>query len=172
MAGGPMDWMRLFREGFVAGLIGAGCVALWFLIVDTVSGQPFYTPAMLGLAVFWGLRDPTAVTIAFPAVIGYTLLHVLAFALVGVVAAALAALVDRSPPTLFLVFVLFAAFEVGFYVVVALVAQPLLGGLAWTNVAIGNLVAAIAMGTYLYRAHPHIREALALHPLGETEDGE
>lgn len=172
MAGGPMDWRRLFREGFVAGLIGAGGVALWFLIVDTVSGQPLFTPAMLGSALFWGLRDPATVRIAFPAVIGYTLVHVVAFAVVGVVAATLAALVDRSPPTLFLVFVLFAAFEVGFYVMVALVAQPLLGGLAWTNVAIGNLIAAIAMGSYLYRAHPHIRESLALHPLGETEDGE
>lgn len=167
-----MDWKRLFREGFVAGLIGAGAVALWFLVVDTVSGQPLYTPAMLGSALFWGLRDPRTVQIAFPAVIGYTLVHVVAFAFVGVVAATLAALVDRSPPTLFLVFVLFAAFEVGFYVAVALVAQPLLGGLAWTNVAIGNLIAAIAMGSYLYRAHPHIRESLALHPLGETEDGE
>jgi hypothetical protein len=167
-----MDWTRLFREGFVAGLIGAGGVALWFLIVDTVSGQPLFTPAMLGSALFWGLRDPTTVRIAFPAVIGYTLVHVVAFAVVGVVAATLAALVDRSPPTLFLVFVLFAAFEVGFYVMVALVAQPLLGGLAWTNVAIGNCIAAIAMGSYLYRAHPHIRESLALHPLGETEDGE
>ena len=167
-----MDWQRLFREGFVAGLIGAGCVALWFLIVDTVSGQPLYTPAMLGSALFWGLRDPATVRVAFPAVIGYTLVHAVAFAVVGVVAATLAALVDRSPPTLFLVFVLFAVFEVGFYVVVALVAQPLLGGLAWTNVATGNLIAAIAMGTYLYRAHPHIRESLALHPLGETEDGE
>jgi hypothetical protein len=167
-----MDWRRLFREGFVAGLIGAGGVALWFLIVDAVSGQPLFTPAMLGSALFWGLRDPTTVRIAFPAVIGYTLVHVVAFAVVGVVAATLAALVDRSPPTLFLVFVLFAAFEVGFYVMVALVAQPLLGGLAWTNVAIGNFIAAIAMGSYLYRAHPHIRESLALHPLGETEDGE
>ena len=167
-----MDWMRLFREGFVAGLIGAGCVALWFLIVDTAAGQPLYTPAMLGSAVFWGLRDPTAVRVAFPAVIGYTLLHLVAFGCVGVVAAALAALVDRSPPTLFLVFVLFAAFEVGFYILVALLAQPLLGGLAWTNVAISNLLAAGAMGFYLYRAHPHIREALALHPLGETDDGE
>ena len=115
-----MDWMRLFREGFVAGLIGAGCVALWFLVVDAISGQPFYTPAMLGSAVFWGLRDPARVAVAFPPVIGYTLLHVVAFVVVGVIAASLAALVDRSPPTLFLAVVFFAVFEVGFYIVVAL----------------------------------------------------
>lgn len=167
-----MDWTRLFRQGFVTGLIGAGGVALWFLVVDIINGQPLYTPAMLGSAVFWGLRDPSTLTITFPAVVGYTLLHIVAFAVVGVVAATLAELVDRSPPTLFLVVVFFAAFEVGFYIVVALLAQPLLHALAWTNVAIGNLIAAFAMGAYLYRAHPRVRDSLALHPLGETDDGE
>lgn len=161
---------RATREGFAAGLIGAGGVALWFLIVDTINGRPFYTPALLGSAVFWGLRDPAQVHIAYSTVIGYSMLHVVAFWVVGSVAAALAALVDTAPPTLFLVVVFFAAFEVGFYILVAILAQSLLGGLAWTNVAIGNALAAVGMGYYLWRVHPHIREALAEHPLGETGD--
>ena len=33
-------------------------------------------------------------------------------------------------------------------------------------------IAAVGMGYYLWRVHPHIREALAAHPLGETEDGD
>lgn len=163
---------RIMREGFVAGLIGAGAVAIWFLIVDTVAGRPFFTPAMLGSAVFWGLRDPSLVEITFPAVIGYTLLHVVLFAMAGTAAAALAMMADRFPTTLFLVVVFFAIFEVGFYIVVAVLAQPLLGALAWSNVAISNLLAAFGMGFYLWKAHPHIREELALHPLGETMDGE
>lgn len=167
-----MDFPRVMREGFIAGLIGAGGVALWFLLVDAIDGRPLFTPAMLGSAVFWGLRDPAAVDIAFPAIIGYTMLHVVAFGAVGVVAAWLAALVDKFPMTLFIVVVFFAVFEVGFYIIVALLAQPLLGVLAWSNVAIGNAIAAVGMGYYLWRAHPHIREALAAHPLGETDDGE
>ena len=163
---------RVTREGFVAGVSGAAAVALWFLIVDIVNARPFYTPALLGSAVFWGLRDPTQVQIAFPTVIGYTMIHVIAFLVIGVIAASLAALVDSAPTTLFLIVVFFAVFEVGFYIIVATVAQPLLGALAWTNVAIGNLLAASVMGYYLWRAHPHIRESLAAHPLGETEDGE
>lgn len=161
---------RATREGFAAGLIGAGGVALWFLIVDTINGRPFYTPALLGSAVFWGLRDPTQVHVAYATIIGYSMLHVVAFWVVGSVAAALAALVDRVPTTLFLVVVFFAAFEVGFYIIVAILAQPLLGALAWINVAIGNALAAAGMGYYLWHAHPHIREALAAHPLGESED--
>ena len=168
-----MDFLkRATREGFIAGLIGAGGVALWFLIVDTINGRPFYTPAMLGSAVFWGLRDPTQVQIAFSTVIGYTMIHVIAFWMVGTLSAALAALVDSVPSTLFLVVVFFGIFEVGFYILVATAAQSLLGALAWTNVAIGNGLAAVGMGYYLWRVHPHIREALAAHPLGETEDGE
>ena len=168
-----MDFLkRATREGFIAGLIGAGGVALWFLIVDTINGRPFYTPAMLGSAVFWGLRDPTQVQIAFSTVIGYTMIHVIAFWMVGTLAAALAALVDSVPSTLFLVVVFFGIFEVGFYILVATAAQSLLGALAWTSVAIGNGLAAVGMGYYLWRVHPHIREALAAHPLGETEDGD
>jgi hypothetical protein len=167
-----MQLRLLAKEGLVAGAIGAAAVAVWFLIVDTVSGQPFFTPAMLGSAVFWGLREPTAVEISYAAVVGYTMIHVLAFCAVGMIAAALAQLVERFPTTLFVVVVLFAIFEIGFYLVVALLAQPLLGALAWSNVAIGNLIAAVGMGTYLWRAHPRIREELRLRPLGATADGE
>ena len=167
-----MDMQRILREGFVGGLIGAGAVAFWFLIVDMIAGRPFFTPGMLGSAVFWGARDPAEVVITFQAVIGYSMLHVVAFMLVGIVAALLAALVDSFPSTLFLVVVFFVIFEVGFYIIVAIMARPLLGGLAWSNVAIGNLIAAGGMGYYLWHVHPHIRQELALHPLGETADGE
>ena len=168
-----MDFLkRAAGEGFIAGCIGAGGVATWFLVVDTINGRPFFTPAMLGSALFLGLHDPTAVQVAFPTIIMYTMVHVLAFWVVGTIAAMLAALVDKVPATLFLIVVFFAVFEVGFYILVATIAQPLLGALAWTNVAIGNLLAAAGMGYYLLKVHPHIREAMAAHPLGETEEGE
>ncbi|GBD32450.1 MAG: hypothetical protein KatS3mg081_1809 [Gemmatimonadales bacterium] len=165
-----MDFGRIVREGFVAGLIGAAAVALWFLIVDTIAGRPFFTPAMLGDALFWGQRDPAQVTIAFPTVVGYTMVHVIAFVVVGMVAALLAYEVELFPATLFIVIVFFAVFEFGFYVIVATLAKPLLGALAWWNVAIGNAIAAFGMGYYLWRMHPKLREELAAHPLGEPMD--
>lgn len=168
-----MDFLkRAAGEGFIAGCIGAGGVATWFLVVDTINGRPFFTPAMLGSALFLGIHDPNAIQVAFPTVIMYTMVHVLAFWVVGTIAAMLAALVDKVPATLFLIVVFFAVFEVGFYILVATIAQPLLGALAWINVAIGNLLAAVGMGYYLLKVHPHIREAMAAHPLGETEEGE
>ena len=167
-----MDLNRILREGFIAGCIGAAAVALWFLIVDTISRQPFFTPAMLGSAVFWGAPSPEHVIIEPARIFGYTMIHVSAFVVVGCIAAALAAEVEYAPSTLFLVVVGFCFFEVGFYILVALIAKPLLGYLAWWNVAIGNALAALAMGYYLWREHPRIGEELRRHPLGETEDGE
>lgn len=169
---------RIVREGFVAGLLGAGVVALWFLIVDTINGRPFFTPAMLGSAVFWGDIDPVHVSALFgtdperifAAVVGYTMVHVVAFIVVGMVAAALAYEVELFPSTLFIVVVFFAIFEFGFYVVVAIFAQPLLGALAWWNVAIGNAIAALGMGFYLWTKHPTLKEQLIRHPLGEPLD--
>src|SRR5690348_14346416 len=106
-----MRLSRILREGFVAGLIGAGAVALWFLLVDTVNGRPFFTPAMLGSAVFWHTYDPAQVVIEYSRIIGYTMIHVSAFVVVGVIAAALAAEVEEAPHTLFLVVVFTCFFE-------------------------------------------------------------
>src|SRR5205809_5187456 len=82
-----MQLTRILREGFIAGLIGAGVVALWFLIVDIIAGRPFFTPAMLGSAVFWGVHDPALVVIEYSRIIGYTMIHVSAFIIVGTIAA-------------------------------------------------------------------------------------
>jgi hypothetical protein len=94
---------RILLEGLVAGLIGAGAVAAWFLIVDTIGGRPFFTPAVLGSAATTGLRDPSEVVIGFQSVAAYTAFHVLAFFAVGVVAATLAAEAERSLNVLWLV---------------------------------------------------------------------
>jgi hypothetical protein len=167
-----MQFNRILREGFIAGCIGAAAVAVWFLTVDAINGRPLFTPAMLGSAVFWQKYDPSQVMIQPAAIFGYTMIHVSAFVVVGVIAAALAAEVEVAPSTLFLVVVSFCFFEIGFYILVALLAKPLLGYLAWWNVAIGNGLAAFAMGYYLWREHPKIGEELRRHPLGETQDGE
>lgn len=167
-----MELNRILREGFIAGCIGAAAVAVWFLVIDTINGQPLFTPSMLGSAVFWQQYDPAQAVIEPARIFGYTMIHVSAFVVVGVIAAALAAEVEYAPSTLFLVIVGFCFFEVGFYILVALLAKPMLGYLAWWNVAIGNGLAAMAMGYYLWREHPKIAEELRRHPIGETADGE
>ena len=151
------------REGLVTGLIGAGGVAAWFLVIDTISGRPFFTPSVLGSAMFFGLRDPAAVTVELPAVAAYTLVHIVAFLAVGVIVAAMLAEVRKTPHVLWLLAEFFLVFEFGFYAVIAVVVAPVAGLLAWVNVAVGNLIAAGGMGYYLWRTNPVLRETLQRH---------
>lgn len=151
---------RVVREGVTAGLIGAGSVAAWFLMVDVIAGRPLYTPAVLGSAAFQGLRDPETVVIGFDSVGAYTATHIFLFILVGLIAAAMASEAKKSPEVLWLLAEFFIVFEIGFYAVVGIVFAPLLAALAWVNVAAGNLLAALAMGYYLWRAHPELRAHL------------
>src|SRR5437667_10497865 len=122
-----MDLNRILREGFIAGCIGAAAVAVWFLAVDLINGQPLFTPAMLGSAVFWGATGSEHVIIEPARLFGYTMIHVSACVVVGCVAAALAAAVEYAPSTLFLVVVCFCFFDVGFDILVLLPANRLLG---------------------------------------------
>ena len=42
----------VFREGVLAGLIGATSVAAWFFVIDLIGGHPLQTPTALGHAFF------------------------------------------------------------------------------------------------------------------------
>lgn len=146
-------WTRIAREGLLSGLLGAGAVAAWFLLYDVAAGVPLRTPALLGAALFHGLRDPSALVITAPLVAEYTAVHGLAFVLFGWVAAALLALADREPRLLFAFIMLFCCFEVFTFVMIAALAQWLLDAIAWWTILAGNLLASGVMLGYFLRGH-------------------
>lgn len=160
---------KVFREGMVCGLIGAVVVAGWFLAFDLLRGQPFFTPAALGSALFLGADTAAEVRVEAATVIGYTLLHVLAFALTGLLAAAIVTAADETPPLIIGAVMFFAIFEAFFMGLLAMVAEFLLGSLAWWSIAVGNVMAAVGMGWYLWEKHPKLRAALSGNPL-ENDD--
>jgi len=84
----PAD-RSVLREGIVAGLIGAAVVAIWFFVFDLLRGRPFLTPTLLGSFVFFGVNTPTGLDPAPGPILGYTVLHGLAFVAFGIVAGAL-----------------------------------------------------------------------------------
>ncbi len=149
----------LVREGVIAGIIGATVIAIWFFFVDLIAGNALFTPRTLGRALL-GILGPVPDTQSSAAlIISYTLFHYAAFIVLGLIAAMIVNVANREPSILMGLVVLFAATEVGFYAFVGLLQQATpLGDLAWYNVMIGNLLAAAAMGTYLLRAHPALRE--------------
>src|SRR5919109_170591 len=143
----------VIREGIVAGLIGAAVVALWFFVFDLARGRPFITPTLLGSMVFFGVKTPIGLEPAIGPILGYTVLHGLAFVAFGIVAASMMAMSDREPALFVAFIILFAAFEVFFFGVLSVLGRAMQAALVWWAVLVGNLLATVAMLWYFFRAH-------------------
>lgn len=156
----PVIHHSALREGVIAGALGASVVAIWFLGIDVVAGHPLRTPEVLGRALVSVLGPPGSEG-AFAYVAAYTLFHYFAFAVVGVLAAVIIHFAAREPSILAGFVILFVAVEIGFYGFVGLLSQPnILGDVAWYQVLIGNLLAALVMGWYLWQRHPQLGREL------------
>ena len=158
----------IMRDGIVAGLLGATAVALWFLGLDTLYAHPLATPEALGrglLRVFGPPGNEGPLTF----VVGYTIFHYFAFIVAGVLLAVIVHWARSQPTVLAGAMMLFVAFEIGFYgLSSALQESPFLGALGWAQVATGNLIAALVMGGYMWRAHPELKEEFS-YALGGRE---
>lgn len=150
----------MLRQGISAGLIGAGVVAVWFLVVDSVAGRPLFTPAALGSAIFNGAAGPPGVEFSTTTLLGYTLIHLAAFLLAGVVASVLVTQAEKAPHLVFGIIILFVIVETFFIFMVAMLGTWLMEELAWWSVLVGNVLAAISMGGYLLKVHPLLRAEL------------
>ena len=143
------------RDGPIAGILGAASVAIWFLIVDTIAGRPFYTPTILGEGLLSILGPGT--DSAFTQVAAYTIFHFAAFIAIGIIVAVVLRASVRSPAALAGFLILFVALELCFYGLTAVFAQsPRFGGIAWYQAGIANLLAAVVMGRYFLRVHPTV----------------
>ncbi len=145
-----------YVEGIEAGLAGAVTIAVWFLLLDSLRGHPFYTPTVLGIAIFRGitaLGNPANVTPSFEMVVSFTWVHVLVFLLFGMGASLLLERAEQNPHVAFGILLLFFIFEACFIGACMLFAEPVLQALTWPAIAVGNLLAALAMGAVLWRAH-------------------
>jgi hypothetical protein len=151
---------RIVKEGLLAGFIGAAAVAVWYLALDAVRGQVLFTPAAFGSAFLLGARGIAEVQITATTVVGYTLVHAVVFLALGFLASALAVAAEKQPPLILGFVMLFAVIEVLFIGMTAIMANWLLDALAWWTIAVANLVAAAAIGAYLWHEHPLLAEEL------------
>lgn len=143
----------VLHEGIVGGVLGAVTVAAWYLVFDTLRGRPLITPTLLGAAVFSGVQDGAAVSVALAPILGYTILHGLAFVAFGLVAAALIAMSEQEPTLFIAVVILFACFEMFVLGVVGALGRSMVGALVWWAILVGNLLAAVVMLTYFFFGH-------------------
>ena len=158
--GGPAcEMSSVYAEGLLAGLGGATTIALWFLILDAFNGRPFYTPTVLGTALFHagsGLETPETLPTSFETVVSFTWVHVLVFLAIGVAASRLIALAEQNPSFGFGIVLFFVFFQCAFFLTTMVVAEPVLHALAWPEVLIGNLLAAVTMTAMFWRRHPRL----------------
>jgi hypothetical protein len=156
-----------FREGLVTGAIGALIVAVWYLIVDSAGGRPLHTPNVLGKIFFRGDLTPGIRSIVPQVVLGYTVFHVITFALVGMGLTGLVHLATRN-----------MALRMGVWIGLV-VAFGLFAGLSYMMgtatgerlspwpVISGSLLGVLGMAGYLWRRHPRLGRSFDDAPLGD-----
>ena len=152
-----LDTTRVYQEGIVAGILGGLTVAVWFLVVDLVQGRPLYTPTVLGTALFGRGVWPTTLESVPPSlemVAMFTWVHLLAFAVVGVVVSRLITMAEQHPSLGFGFMLLFVILEACFTAAVMIVAAPVLRALTWPLILVANLLAAAVMAGYFWLRHP------------------
>ena len=148
---------NVYRDGIVAGLLGAGTIALWFFILDLFSGRPFYTPSLLGSALFRrgiALDQAETLAVSFEMVLIYTWVHGMVFCVVGGLASKLLAVAEQNLNLGFGILLLFVVFEFGFVGVAFIFFEPVLHALTWPAILVGNLLAAAVMAAYFWRRRP------------------
>jgi hypothetical protein len=156
------------REGIVAGVLGATTIAVWFLIVDVISGHPFYTPDLLGRGLISVLGKPPAMPDTMAThVFAYTLFHYAAFALVGIIVASIVHQSARTPAVLAGFLIVFVMFELGAYGITGLFTETPFGGMAWYQIFIANLLATVVMGWYMWARHPGLKHDISVALTGE-----
>jgi len=147
--------VKVFNDGIIAGLLGAAGVAGWFLVVDMIAGHPFFTPAFLGRALFGVLGRGIENHDTTYFVVAYTVFHIVAFAVLGIIASVLITASRKAPQFTAGLALFFAVFEMGFYFLALMLSSAnVLGSLAWYQIGAANLVASALTGGYLLRRHP------------------
>ena len=150
---------RVYSEGIIAGLVGAATIAVWFFLLDVLNGRPFYTPMVLGSAIFGrtpGVSAAGDLLVSFEIVIMYTWVHALVFCAIGGIASKLIALAEDDAQLGFGVVLLFVVFEFGFIAVAFVIAEPVLHALTWPAILVGNFLAAGTMAGYFWHRHPSL----------------
>lgn len=164
------SWKRVFSEALIAGAIGYFTSALFFAAINLLSGKSaFYTPALFGSILFYGLRDASALTVTAGPVIAFNGVYLLVYLAVGTALAFLAEEAEHGPHLLYLA-VLVGIVAVLHLVGASIVLSTLAGAAVSTlQVLAAGLFAAAAMVGFLYRMHPRL--SAELHDDVELELG-
>lgn len=146
---------EIVGQGVIAGVVGASVLALWFLVLDWLRGEPLMTPSVLGTLVLRGELPPERIDLF--AVAGYTVIHYGLFVLLGLAGAWAAGRIEERPRVILAVLILFAALQAFALAFTTVLAETLEGAIRWWAAVLGNLFAVAAMVGYLWSRHRRVR---------------
>jgi hypothetical protein len=145
---------RALKEGVIAGLILYASVAAFFLVVNLAAGRPpFLTAALLGGALFGGLRDPAQLALEPGWIVSYNAVHLVASLVLGLGASLVVALIDSHRMAWYGFFFLFVATFVMSLLLLGVLTVELAGVLRWHSVVTGHLAGGVVTWGYLAWAH-------------------
>jgi hypothetical protein len=150
------------------GLIGYLAVAVFFIVLDPLLGRGFfYTAALLGSALFYGLSDPATLTIQPGPIIVYNGAHLVVFLVLGLVVGELTYVSVRlRQQTWYLVTMLVILVLGHLYVALWVVTQPVRSALPVWMITAAGLVAVAAMVVSLLVIYPQLRGELVERDAG------
>jgi len=143
----------LFR-GLVAGGVGAATVALWLFAVDISKGVPFHTPAALGSAILLGATDGSDVQVNLGVMSAYTVLHLVAFMMVGIMFSWLGSRARDASQIWKQGLVLIVILEGLFFGSVAMVSGWVVEEVGWWVLVVANVLAIASMVWWLRKVGP------------------
>jgi hypothetical protein len=144
----------LIYESLYCGAIGGSVIALFFLVIDAINGQPLFTPSLLGGVLFGGAAAETIAEVRIDWVAYATILHFIVFGVIGAAVAIVAHEVElhsRHPATV--LFGVFMAIEWIFLVGAMFLLPGVIGVLGFWRVAAANLLAAAGIAAFLWANH-------------------
>lgn len=155
----PFGW-NVFKgypvlyRGIITGAVGAATVALWLFAVDIIRGIPFHTAAALGSAILLGATDASDVQINLGVMSAYTVLHLVAFMLVGITFSWLGSRASKASQIWLQGLVLIGILEGLFFGSVTIASGWVIEDVGWWVLVVANVLAIASMVWWLRRVGP------------------
>lgn len=147
----PVD---LVFDTFYSAAIGGSAIALYFLVVDILSGTPLFTPSLMGTVLFTGAAAETVTEVRMDMVAYFSIVHFLSFTALGLGVSGLCrsrySMVRRRAA---MTAALCAVLTGGFFLAGATIMPGIVGVIGVFQALLANLITSAAMTQFLAWSH-------------------